>query len=126
MDELYADFMKKGVKASIYVVCGRNEKLKDNLANKEWQKVLAGEHKPKKRNILARLRRRRKNKQTNDSSENGATSAQGDVEVVGLGYVTEMAEYMVAADVLVSKAGPGTLVAGLSGLGTRCYLCVKN
>lgn len=33
----------------------------------------------------------------------------GDVRVVGLGFVTNMAEYMVAADVLVSKAGPGTI-----------------
>ena len=33
----------------------------------------------------------------------------GKVVVVGLGFVTEMAKYMVAADVLVSKAGPGTI-----------------
>eukprot|EP00571_Detonula_confervacea_P009007 CAMPEP_0172313928 /NCGR_PEP_ID=MMETSP1058-20130122/21257_1 /TAXON_ID=83371 /ORGANISM="Detonula confervacea, Strain CCMP 353" /LENGTH=674 /DNA_ID=CAMNT_0013027665 /DNA_START=17 /DNA_END=2041 /DNA_ORIENTATION=- len=31
------------------------------------------------------------------------------VAVVGLGFITQMAEYMVAADVLVSKAGPGTI-----------------
>merc|ERR1719203_837273 len=31
------------------------------------------------------------------------------VAVVGLGFITRMAEYMVAADVLVSKAGPGTI-----------------
>merc|ERR1712157_699136 len=30
-------------------------------------------------------------------------------DVIGLGFVTNMAEYMVAADVLVSKAGPGTI-----------------
>lgn len=33
----------------------------------------------------------------------------GNVTVVGLGFVEEMAEYMVAADVLISKAGPGTI-----------------
>lgn len=33
----------------------------------------------------------------------------GQVKVVGLGFVTKMADYMVAADVLVSKAGPGTI-----------------
>lgn len=33
----------------------------------------------------------------------------GSVAVVGLGFVTRMAEYMVAADILVSKAGPGTI-----------------
>lgn len=31
------------------------------------------------------------------------------VKVVGLGFITRMAEYMVAADILVSKAGPGTI-----------------
>ena len=33
----------------------------------------------------------------------------GNVHVQGLGFVTQMAEYMVAADVLVTKAGPGTI-----------------
>jgi UDP-N-acetylglucosamine:LPS N-acetylglucosamine transferase len=33
----------------------------------------------------------------------------GKVEVVGLGFVEEMAKFMVATDVLVSKAGPGTI-----------------
>lgn len=33
----------------------------------------------------------------------------GQVKVVALGFVTNMAEYMVAADILVSKAGPGTI-----------------
>ena len=33
----------------------------------------------------------------------------GLVSVVGLGFITNMAEYMVAADILVSKAGPGTI-----------------
>lgn len=33
----------------------------------------------------------------------------GKVDVVGLGFITNMAEYMVAADVLISKAGPGTI-----------------
>ena len=34
----------------------------------------------------------------------------GNVHVQGLGFVTQMAEYMVASDVLVTKAGPGTIV----------------
>lgn len=33
----------------------------------------------------------------------------GQVAVVGLGFIEKMAEYMVAADILVSKAGPGTI-----------------
>ena len=35
--------------------------------------------------------------------------ANGNVDVVALGFVSNMAEYMVACDVLVSKAGPGTI-----------------
>ena len=33
----------------------------------------------------------------------------GNVTVIDLGFVERMAEYMVAADILVSKAGPGTI-----------------
>lgn len=36
------------------------------------------------------------------------------VTVIGLGFITNMAEYMVAADVLVSKAGPGTIAEAAS------------
>lgn len=36
------------------------------------------------------------------------------VKVMGLGFITNMAEYMVAADVLVSKAGPGTIAEAAS------------
>jgi len=35
--------------------------------------------------------------------------ATGTVSVVPLGFVKNMAEYMVASDVLISKAGPGTI-----------------
>ena len=44
-----------------------------------------------------------------DSIVDENTRAAGNVHVVGLGFVTRMAEYMVAADILVSKAGPGTI-----------------
>jgi 1,2-diacylglycerol 3-beta-galactosyltransferase len=115
VDDLYAKFMKEGVKASIYVVCGRNEKLRANLANKDWAKILAGEHKSKRRSILGRLSRKSKGKEHAESTENGVESATGDVKVVGLGFVTQMAEYMVAADVLVSKAGPGTHLESYRG-----------
>jgi 1,2-diacylglycerol 3-beta-galactosyltransferase len=38
-----------------------------------------------------------------------AEERSADVTVVGLGFVANIAEYMVAADILVSKAGPGTI-----------------
>merc|ERR1712087_299011 len=44
-----------------------------------------------------------------DLSDCNGNHFPGQVKVMGLGFVTKMAEYMVAADVLVSKAGPGTI-----------------
>lgn len=38
----------------------------------------------------------------------------GNVVVQGLGFVTNIAEYMVAADVLITKAGPGTIAEATS------------
>merc|ERR1719330_552775 len=46
------------------------------------------------------------------SNEEGSVvtiEVAGKVSVVGLGFISNMAEYMTAADVLVSKAGPGTI-----------------
>lgn len=112
VDELYTSFVKQGVDATIYVVCGRNEKLKKDLETRDWAKVVLGEHKAKRRNPIARLFRRHRNKRLEQALEKAAEEADtphkaGNVDVVGLGFVTKMAEYMVAADVLVSKAGPG-------------------
>ena len=36
------------------------------------------------------------------------------VKVMGLGFITNMAKFMVATDVLVSKAGPGTIAEAAS------------
>ena len=113
VDELYASFMKQGVKASIYVVCGRNEKLKADLASKDWNKVVEDSNKAKKRGFVSRIFRR--GSKTEEETANTVTTT-GDVKVVGLGFVTKMAEYMVAADILVSKAGPGESLA-------LCFLC---
>ena len=41
--------------------------------------------------------------------EDEEPTSHDQVKVIGLGFITKMAEYMVAADVLVSKAGPGTI-----------------
>lgn len=38
----------------------------------------------------------------------------GNVKVIGLGFIANMPEYMVAADILVSKAGPGTIAEAAS------------
>jgi UDP-N-acetylglucosamine:LPS N-acetylglucosamine transferase len=47
--------------------------------------------------------------ETLQEEDTSKTSTLGKVDVVGLGFVTNMAEYMVAADILISKAGPGTI-----------------
>lgn len=55
------------------------------------------------------------NTETADSSNpdqlepSTSIESNGTVSVVPLGFITNMAEYMVAADVLISKAGPGTI-----------------
>ncbi len=49
-----------------------------------------------------------------DSSQSNEDTCSAPVTVIGLGFITNMAEYMVAADVLVSKAGPGTIAEAAS------------
>ena len=50
-----------------------------------------------------------------DLESNSASSlVEPKVKVIGLGFITNMAEYMVATDVLVSKAGPGTIAEAAS------------
>ena len=120
VDGLYAKFRRAGVDATICVVCGRNDKLKEELATKDWDAVLQESHVPKKRRRLLEVLRPHRSKriqQTLDrvhhqeelEEEAGIHHAPGKVDVVGLGFVTNMAEYMVVADVLVTKAGPGTI-----------------
>lgn len=53
-------------------------------------------------------------KQQEQQYNTTATTTPGKVKVIALGFVTRMAEYMVAADVLVSKAGPGTICEAAS------------
>jgi len=120
VDGLYAKFRKAGVDATICVVCGRNDKLQQELHTKDWERVLQDSHIPKKRRRLLEVLRPHRSKriqQTLDrvhhqeelEEEAGVHHAPGRVDVVGLGFITNMAEYMVAADVLVTKAGPGTI-----------------
>lgn len=123
VDKLYAKLTKQGVDATIYVVCGRNEKLKDSLETRDWEGVLADDDTQKKR-------KRKRGKKTSPiiqaamkRAEAAATepNAKGDVDVVGLGFITNMPEYMVAADILVTKAGPGT-IAEAAAVGLPCML----
>jgi len=203
VNSLFVEMVTNGIDAVILVVCGRNEKLKKDLEERDWDEILRRHHLIQENRLLdtssvcgenmfptftskgcikeggvtQRLRKilssgsitldspmsappsskgfntfADKKKGTASDDEVGAqevtledgTSAPpgeeedavspeatdesaeqkpadtfegaipeekpiGAVAVIGLGFVTRMAEYMVAADVLVSKAGPGTI-----------------
>ena len=123
VNELYAKLRTQGVDATICVVCGRNEKLKADLETRCWDTVVSQSlqtyeslksrfytkilslHAHRSRRIqLALDRAAAKAAKGKDVAE-----IPGKVDVIPLGFVTNMAEYMVAADVLVTKAGPGTI-----------------
>ena len=120
VNELYAKLRTQGVDVTICVVCGRNEVLKSDLETRCWDTVVSQSLKSydslKSRvasKLLAYATRSRRIQLALDraasKAEKGKDIAEtpGNVDVIPLGFVTNMAEYMVAADVLVSKAGPG-------------------
>lgn len=122
VDELYAKLRTQGVDATICVVCGRNERLKTDLETRCWDTVVSQSmksyeslrsrlftkilklHATRSRRIQLALDRAAVRAEKGEVAE-----TPGNVDVVPLGFVKNMAEYMVAADVLVSKAGPGTI-----------------
>lgn len=106
-EALYKQLKKDGVDATICVVCGRNEKLKEEIMNKNWD-ALDMTIKLSKRQRVKKFFRKYLRRSKEDRIQ-AANRSNGNVNVVGLGFVTNMAEYMVATDVLVSKAGPGTI-----------------
>lgn len=124
VNQLYAKLTMIGVDATICVVCGRNEKLKAELDSRDWNAVTESLSVQKPRRGLLRFFRRKGKKeesqiedlyqQAEDSAETNGTKGKGRVEVVGLGFITSMPEYMVAADILVTKAGPGTIAEAAS------------
>jgi len=102
VDALYAKFYEDGIDANICVVCGRNEKLHADFLSRNWTERVADLlKKASRRSFWAFLFGKKQNP--------APISNPGQVEVVPLSFVTNMADYMVAADILVSKAGPGTI-----------------
>jgi UDP-N-acetylglucosamine:LPS N-acetylglucosamine transferase len=176
-DALYVELVSQGIDALVLVVCGRNDKLRKQLEERDWNSVIQRWRTAKDTNgygssimslsdacgpvvtasgcdgpVTDQIRRmlmtgmsgnavqfplssyedkeeEKKAEMTEASLQvessilEPATSVDnsmvalvesleakaGKVTVVGLGFVEKMAEYMVAADVLVSKAGPGTI-----------------
>lgn len=175
VDALYVELVSQGINALILVVCGRNEKLRAKLKDRDWVDVFKRWRAAKERHglstsimsfdacgdtvaatgcietgtVTGSIRRmlsrgnlsavmstplpsptaegdqeEKKAPETDyapstiaalssdDTTElthSLETKTPGNVHVIGLGFVSNMADYMVAADVLVSKAGPGTI-----------------
>ena len=113
VDELFTSLVQRGVDATVCVVCGRNAKLQQKLQQRDWTAIGHRQQRVRKRARLPGTGQRRRcvaiQKALKDRRKVGPPQQLGKVDVVGLGFVTDMADYMVAADVLVSKAGPGTI-----------------
>lgn len=120
VNNLYAELSTKGVDATVCVVCGRNKKLQTELLTRNFdaatEEILAKAERRKKgiRGLLGKVRKRnriaaRKAKEAEASGEEVEQIQKGKVDIMPLGFLTNIPEYMVAADVLVSKAGPGTI-----------------
>lgn len=118
VNELYADLSSRGVDATVCVICGRNEKLQSELLTRNFDNVAEEinakrTRKQKRRNgTISKLRRKFSRQKTNENQTTESSFAggkKGNVDIMPLGFLTNIPEYMVAADVLVSKAGPGTI-----------------
>lgn len=120
VNELYANLRTQGVDATICVVCGRNEQLKSDLDTRCWDTVVSQSlqsYESLKSKFVTKIltlhahRSRRIQLALDRAAAKGKDIADipGKIDVRPLGFVKNMAEYMVAADVLVSKAGPGTI-----------------
>ena len=119
--ELYISLTTNNIDATICVVCGRNEKLQTELLEKykdyDFDLDSLSDDIPQGRfRLVTKLKRkifnrRRKNgdDSSSTSSSDSKSKSRGNVDIVPLGFLTNIPEYMVAADILVSKAGPGTI-----------------
>lgn len=144
VDQLYVKLTLQGVDATVCVVCGRNKTLKENLDSNDWnavmEKVIGARKSRSPRNarhnrnpkIDISIKRAEETLALPESPPRGRLvklisrlpgiqmkefeypEKMGCVDVVGLGFITNMPEYMVGADVLVSKAGPGTIAEAAS------------
>ena len=117
VNNLYAELSTKGVDATICVVCGRNEKLQSELLTRNFDVVTeeilakAAKNRIGIRGLLGKIR---KSNRKEEASSEAEQIPKGVVDVMPLGFLTNIPEYMVAADVLVSKAGPGTIAEAAS------------
>jgi 1,2-diacylglycerol 3-beta-galactosyltransferase len=143
VNSLYIDLRRSGIQSTILVVCGRNGRLKESLETRQWEKVYSDHMASNQRDetnkglvrsasdlVLNKLPNLipfkviGKFNDTQDSTTPNSTTmdketsfekeSSSNVIVTPLGFITNIAEYMVAADVLITKAGPGTIVEAAS------------
>ena len=112
VDELYASCAKRGVDATICVICGRNEKLQEQLKTRDWSSVANRDQKIRLKSRIPIIGERKRCiaiQRALNRAKQEPPKQLGTVNVVGLGFITNMADYMVGSEILVSKAGPGTI-----------------
>jgi len=113
-ESIYLAFIKDGIDATICIACGRNENLRKTVRKKKWEILSKIKSKKRKRlNFQKFFKGLYRNNSFHDHPINLEDDTynlkSGNVDVIDIGFVTNIAEYMVAADVLLSKAGPGTI-----------------
>lgn len=106
VEGIYTELRRAGISATLCVVSGHNENLRRTL-DRDWDEYYQKSCRP--RRVIW----------------NGCRSIdgvdEGIVTVQSLGFVKNIADYMVAADLLVTKAGPGT-IAEAAALGLPVIL----
>mmetsp|Transcript_17033 Transcript_17033/g.18394 ORF Transcript_17033/g.18394 Transcript_17033/m.18394 type:complete len:247 (+) Transcript_17033:140-880(+) len=107
--EMYLSFFDNNIDATICVVCAKNQELKQAFENTNWEQVVTSRSKTSLSSAVDLLKRK-----LDGGDEPEHSPSQGNVTVLPLGFVTRMAEYMAAADVLITKAGPGTIAEAAS------------
>lgn len=144
VSELFNLLLKEDIACTICVVCGKNEDLRKEFEEASWdnistEKVKADTNGNNRKNQFTTFsfpfsaNSKEKVKETINISDNGPISVDNSekdetkengeeggqecsckVKVVPLGFVTQMAEYMAAAEILITKAGPGTIAEAAS------------
>jgi len=118
VESLYVEFTQQSVEATIVVICGRNENLRRDFERKDWRLTMLRHTNPLMGLVQSLLMGVPFIPNVINIDDEVAS---GKIKVVSLGFVSRMAEFMVAADMLVSKAGPGT-IAEAAALGLPVML----
>mmetsp|Transcript_14506 Transcript_14506/g.31893 ORF Transcript_14506/g.31893 Transcript_14506/m.31893 type:complete len:358 (-) Transcript_14506:153-1226(-) len=111
---LFSQFCQDRINVTIIVICGRNARLRQRLLDCDWDSVRSGLLKfPARTFFPSSLFVPAKISAGGAGAASNTTEAfkesRAEISVLPLGFVTNIDAYMVASDVLISKAGPGTI-----------------